>query len=181
LIRKRTYRFTNEEMDRLFLAANKFSLFWRFFMLFASRTGLRPTDIVNMELINVATDKVIVVNRKTGRQVEFPMTETMQAVITEALKDCRPGERYLFPAYRAHSRYRISDEFIRLRLSAGIRQGTLRSLRKSAAMQKLESSRDELNEIIEQAAIKRAQELLGHTSDRTTRVHYLDMERDKTT
>ena len=181
LIRKRTYRFTNEEMERLFIAAKGFSLFWQFFMLFASRTGLRPVDLLNMEMDNVATDKVVVVNRKTGRQLEFPMTDTMRAVITEAVKDCEPGERFLFPTYRRHNRYRLSDEFIRLRLSAGISQGTLRSLRKTAAMQKLESSRDELNELIEQAAIKRAQELLGHASDRTTRLHYLDMEQQKQT
>lgn len=175
LIRKKTYRFTKEEMERLFVAANNFSLFWRFFLLFASRTGLRPVDLVNMELANVATDKVVVVNRKTGRQLEFPMTSTMRQVVTEALADAKPDERFLFPSYRAHNRFRLAKEFVRLRLNAGIAQGTLRSLRKTAAQQVYETSRDELNALIEQAAIKRAQELLGHSGENTTRVHYLDM------
>ena len=72
LIRRKTYRFTNEEMERLFKAAENFSLFWRFFLLFATRTGLRPVDLVKMEVENVSTDKVVVVNRKTGKQLEFP-------------------------------------------------------------------------------------------------------------
>jgi integrase len=175
LIRRRTYRFTNEEMERLFKAAENFSLFWRFFLLFATRTGLRPVDLVKMEVENVATDKVVVVNRKTGKQLEFPMTPTMKQVVTEALADSKPGEQYLFPMYKGHNRYQLSDEFVRLRLNAGIAQGTLRSLRKTAAQQTFENSRDELNNLIEQAAIKRAQELLGHSSDNTTRIHYLDL------
>lgn len=150
-------------------------------ILLSMLTGLRASDIVNLEIKNIdwANDTISVIQRKTGAPLMLPLVPTVgNAIMTYLLND-RPksSSPKLFLRYDAPYRpleghsscYAITKKVFDL---AGIREGNQRKglhlLRHHAASRMLSNG----------IAIQTISSLLGHTDPDTTKL-YLSTDREK--
>jgi len=85
-------------------------------LLLAARLGMRPGDIKDLKLedINWAECKIDIIQGKTGRRLELPLSDELGSAIIEYLKDGRPQSklRNLFLTHRApFSPFGTNDSF----------------------------------------------------------------------
>lgn len=123
-------------------------------LLLAARLGMRPGDIKNLKLDNLkwAECKIDIIQEKTGRRLELPLSEEIGSAIIEYLKDGRPQNQHrnVFLTHRApFSPFGANDSFHHIitkrRQVAGIKikaqsSKGLYTLRHSIATHLLEAS-----------------------------------------
>lgn len=167
--------FNNLEVKRLLTYLEKQGdVFWGFAVRLARSTGLRLSDIAQLEWKCFETaGKVIVHTGKTNQRIEQPMTETLTELLTEIPVE---SSKYLFPEQRdiildVKRRAYLSVQFGRLCAKAGVQGKSFHSLRHTAATEANNSSDKEalVRKLVEHLSLKDAQKLLGHASSDTTK------------
>jgi integrase len=152
---------------------------WRDLALFnlAIDSKLRACDLVKLRLDEVCSGakvrkRATVVQRKTGRPVQFEITEQTRHSVETWLQTLRPtSSRYLFPS-RLHARPHLSTrQYARLVHrwveSIGLESASLHSMRRTKATQIYRKTGN----------LRAVQLLLGHTKLEST-VRYLGVEVD---
>jgi integrase len=148
------------EVRRLLSAADRSSrsLFWGSLCRAAYDSGLRLGDLLDLRCDQVGR-QIEVLQEKTGRVVTVRLRPTTLQLVRRQIKG-RAGCQPVWPLWgRREAFYRA---FRRLVASSGIRPGTFRWIRRTAATQ------------VERVKHGSSTELLGHVSRATTETWYLD-------
>lgn len=140
---------------------------------------LRGCDLVTLRVEDVATDgevrnRGVIVQRKTGRPVQFEITQQSRAAVGELLSRRPPGASdYLFPSRLRSSLHLSSRQYAR------IVQGWVSSIGLNAAIYGTHSLRRTKAALIYRKTgnLRAVQLLLGHTKLEST-VRYLGVEVD---
>ncbi len=157
--------FDNDEYQRLLAVVDKAkNPFWKAATRIGHITGLRLGDVATLEWATFATAGVLVVHtRKTGKRLEFPMTDDLLLIMLELQNDPEDN-KYVFPGPRLtyiapDSRAQLSVQFSRLCQKAGIEGKTFHNLRHGRASEIYEQSGGDITAV--QAA-------LGHSDAKTS-------------
>jgi integrase len=122
-------------------------------------TGLRLGDLLRLRLVDVLAGHLAVVQGKTCRVVHVQLRDVTREAL-QRFTSGQPPPALVWPLWgRREAFYR---HFRRVVEASGIRPGTFRWLRRTAATQ------------LERVSPGRGTELLGHASRATTEAWYLD-------
>lgn len=126
------FTFTDNEIAALLVGADPF---WRCAIILAVGTGLRISDIAQLEWASVGSGRVIVWTDKTNTRVDLPLTGDIEAALG-ALP--ATGIQYVFPEQRevildTKRRSLLSIQFSRLCKKVGINDKTFHCLRHTYA------------------------------------------------
>ena len=141
----------------LFRTARRRAAWWSSLIRTGYDTGLRLADLISLPATAVQ-GQMMVVQHKTGRYVAVSVRPATLAAIDQTLAD-EPREM-IWTLWCG--RQTFYERFKEIVADAGIRPGTFRWLRRTAATQ------------VEIVAPGRATELLGHASRSTTEAWYID-------
>jgi integrase len=151
-------------------------LFWLFAVRLSSETGLRLSDIAQLEwrsLVNLGAGKVILWMKKTNRRIEHTISPNLQEFIGDI-----PGidADYVFPEQRAiikdvTKRAGLSVQFARLCERIGIKGKSFHSLRHyKATSSYAKLDKDTLAKKLAGAlSMEQIAALLGHASSKTSK------------
>lgn len=167
--------FTKQEVKALLdYCKKKEDIFWQFATLCSSQTGLRLSDICQLEWRCFEKEGVVVVwAAKTNKRLAVPITEELAQLATEI-----PVEhvRYLFPEQREivtdpERRALLSVQFKRICERVGIKGKSFHCLRHHAASDKFAGADKEslARKLAEALTTKDIQALLGHADSKTTK------------
>jgi integrase len=167
--------FTRQEVrDIVNYCKKKDEIFWQFATLCSSQTGLRLSDICQLEWKCFDKSGVVVVwADKTNKRQEIPITQELAELAGEIpVADAK----YLFPAERltvtdpAH-RSLLSVQFGRICDKVGIKGKSFHCLRHTAASDKFSGSNKEAlaRKLADTLTLKEISTLLGHASSKTTK------------
>jgi integrase len=154
---------------------------WRDLVLFnlAIDSKLRACDLVKLRLDEVCLgakvrDRATIIQKKTGRPVQFEITEQTRVSIEAWLRTVRTtGRRYLF-ANRLHARHHLSTRQYARLVHRGIDSIGLESVSYGTHSMR----RTKVTQIYRRTGnIREVQLLLGHTKLEST-VRYLGIEVD---
>lgn len=168
------------DKQELFRDANDV-LFWLIAVSIGKETGLRLSDIAQLEWRSFADPGILVVwTEKTNRRVEHPISEAVQHLISE-IPVTDPD--YLFPEQRdtirdVDKRARLSVQFSRLLAKVGISGKSFHSLRHFKATHAFAKMDKEklAAKLAELLTLEQIAALLGHSSKKSTKryVHARD-------
>lgn len=151
------------EVERILSAASNIK--HRLTILLICSAGLRVSEAVNLELKNIDYERRIITVRegkgKKDRQV--PLSAKLEKLLSEYFRQYKPG-RYLFEGQKGgkYSVRSIQTVFRNAREKAGIEKpASVHSLRHSYATHLIEAGTD----------LRIIQELLGHSSSKTTEIY----------
>lgn len=122
-------------------------------------SGLRLGDLLRVSASQLSNESLRITQHKTGRIVYVRFRPETYAEILIAMSD-HPDSKLLWPLWGR--REALCRHIVKLVSAAGIRPGTFRWLRRTAATQ------------VERMEPGRATELLGHASRSTTEQWYID-------
>lgn len=95
--------YSGEEVERLIVAINRTSPQGKrdyAMILLAARYGLRVSDIIGLRHCNLdwAANRIVLLQQKTGKKIELPLSEEVGKAIIDYLKFARPDidEPYVF-------------------------------------------------------------------------------------
>jgi len=150
--------------------------FWLFAVRLSAETGLRISDIANLEwrsLAHMETGKVTLWMDKTNRRIEVPVSASLQAFVGEIpVMDAK----YVFPEQRAiikdvDKRAGLSVQFARLCEKVGIKGKTFHSLRHYKATSSYAKLDKEAlaKKLAASLSLEEIAALLGHQNKNTTK------------
>jgi integrase len=140
-----------------------YNRFWKAAILLSYETGLRLSDICQLEWDCIEDDQLVVHTDKRDKRVAIPMWAEVRAAIN-AIPDDHDDELYCFPVqyelYHSPKRVYLSQEFVRILKRSGVHRNGLsfHSLR-HGCLTKWKSGGMDLEHI---------QKLAGHSSAETT-------------
>lgn len=164
--------FTEAECQAVLAAA---STFWKAATSIALDTGLRLSDICQLEWASIGGTRLAVWTDKSNKRVELPLTDRVNDILSSASTTNPPG-RFVFAHEREvlldpKRRSLLSTQFSRLCRSVGIVGKSFHCLRHTyATRQRAEGL------TMEQVASN-----LGHSSTETTRIYVHDQPRGRDT
>lgn len=172
--------YTEEEIALISKAINKNEFggkrLYATFML-ASRLGLRTSDIINMKFENIDWDKncIVLIQQKTKRKIELPLTTEVGNAIVDYLKNEREigKSNFVFitlkPPFERVSRdtiyASIQTAIYKSKIHIGKRHHGIHSMRHSLASKLLRDER----------SLPLISNILGHTSSQST-MNYLRVD-----
>lgn len=114
--------FSDEEIRLLMRGADPF---WKAAVIIALGTGLRLSDIAQLEWSSVGSERMAIWTDKTNTRVSLPLTTEINAALNELSET---GIQYVFPEQRdiildPSKRAQLSTQFSRLCKKAGIANG----------------------------------------------------------
>jgi integrase len=149
-------------------------LFWLIAVSIGAETGLRLSDIAQMEWRSLVNQgKVTLWTRKTGQRVEVPITNDIHELVAEIpISD----STYLFPTQRAiirdpKHRVTLSVQFNRLLTRLKIFGKSFHSLRHYKATKEFRGDKKEAlaKKLAETLTLEQIAALLGHSNTKTTK------------
>jgi integrase len=171
--------FTDDEVNALVkYFTEKEKSFWLFATIYSRETGLRLTDICQLELRCFRYDPsgqliMSVWTDKRDKRMEFRLSAELSARF-DNLIPCHP--KYLFPHRRQmildpKKRAFLSIEFTRICEKLGIKGKSFHCLRHTAGSEAANNGdeKDLVKEMVDKMGLEKARKLLGHSSSSTTK------------
>jgi len=165
--------YSGEEVERLIKAIGRSSPQGKrdyAMILLAARYGLRVSDIIGLRYCNLdwITNRIVLLQRKTGKKIELPLSEEVGNAIIDYLKFGRPAMDLPYVFIRANAPYgQLSNAGMNRTISDYMRQADIgfkerkhgpHALRHSLASNLLSSNEP----------IPVISEILGHSSTEST-------------
>ena len=159
-IKKERRAFTQEEVDRILLAA---PAHFKDVITAALQTGMRRGEIVAAHLshVNLVQEYIFVPASKSVNPRYVPLTKTMKDMLTRLLRDAYEGFLFLNQFGKPFEIFRVTKTFSAICRRAGIPDATFHCLRHTAATNMLDAGANPTD----------VQYLLGHKNIQTTMIY----------